>query len=107
MLILFSLGLLFAVFLLGFFLLRPIIRYCKEQQIEPNRWVIKILGGWVLLWIGGPPLFEFAFSLPPKSAWTVFFLLSFSMGWYLFVRNQLHQKGRTSAFQDEIDDIGR
>ena len=44
---------LLAVFGVALIFVRPVILYCRRHAIDPNMWLMRLIAGWVLVWVGG------------------------------------------------------
>lgn len=97
---------LLAVFAAALLFVRPVILFCQRHAIDANVWLLRLIAGWVFIWVGGSTVmtrlmgYESSFS-------TMGILLLLSIIWYLLVWYRLRRANKGELFDDKIDQIGK
>lgn len=94
---------LMGVFGFGLLLIRPVIKYCQRHAIEPNVWLMRMIGGWVLIWVLGTTLFR---SRSFDASTMIFILFLLTMVWYALFWYRLKKAPKGDLYGDKIDKIG-
>ncbi|MFK7972959.1 MAG: hypothetical protein AB8F95_21495 [Bacteroidia bacterium] len=103
--ILTGLGTLLIIFLFGAIVIRPLIAYCGRHAIDANPWLLRLIAGWVFVWIGGPMILRSFFGF--STTGVIWVLLILTIVWYMLVWYRLKKAPKGDLFEDKIDSIGK
>ena len=109
-----AVGLITGIFVLGIVFVRPVLRFCKRHAIDANRWLLRLVGGWVLIWVGGSFVMRRLLPEDGLSSWgykdnsysILITLAALSLVWYVQLWFRLKKAPKGDLFEDQIDEIG-
>ncbi|MEZ4688456.1 MAG: hypothetical protein R3B47_21060 [Bacteroidia bacterium] len=97
---------LLSIFGMALIFVRPVILFCRRHAIDPNIWLMRLIAGWVLVWVGGSMVMTNIMGYD-GSFRTIGILLLLSIIWYLLVWYRLRNTNKGELFDDKINEIGK
>lgn len=97
---------LLAVFAAALIFVRPVILFCQRHAIDANTWLLRLIAGWVFIWVGGSSVMTRLMGYDSSFS-TMGILLLLSIIWYLLVWYRLKRTNKGELFDDKINQIGK